>query len=70
MINKEARNKALNILENGTQTQYQNEAVNEYLEAKTIAIDSMRKLEKIEQILDRTKEINGYPLNEIREVLK
>lgn len=29
-----------------------------------------KKLEKIEQILDRTKEINGYPLNEIREVLK
>lgn len=33
-------------------------------------VAELEKLEQIEQILDRTKEINGYPLNEIREVIE
>lgn len=51
-MNRETRNRALNILENGTQAQYQDEAVKEYLDAKTIAIDSIKKLNKIELLVN------------------
>lgn len=73
MINRETRDRALNILENGTQAQYQNEAVKEYLEAKTIAIDSIKKLDKIDQIVkdyDGTIPSMIKQFSEIQKVLE
>lgn len=73
MVNRELIYKALNILENGTQAQYADEAVKEYHEARTTAIDSMKKLGKIEQIV-RDHDNDSMPedywyIDKIREVL-